>query len=185
MTNKAIVSTVVFISLIMAVPLSAKGPSAWKKGPSLGILTDIEIVHITYIREEEKLARDVYLTLYDLRQVPIFLNISESEQRHMDSMKRLIDKYGIADPVSDDTIGKFTNQVFTDLYIELVGRGNMSYCDALQVGIDIELLDIEDIEVALNDIEAQDVNRVLNNLLSGSYNHLNAFTNQYVTAECQ
>jgi len=61
----------------------------------------------------------------------------------------------------------------------------VSYCDALQVGIRIEELDIDDIENALSDVTAQDVNRVLNNLLSGSYNHLNAFTSQYEAAGCQ
>ncbi len=61
----------------------------------------------------------------------------------------------------------------------------MSYCDALQVGIDIEVLDIEDIEIALNDVEARDVTRVLNNLLNGSYNHLNAFTSQYKANNCE
>ena len=185
MTKKAIGFTVVLISLIMALPLSAKGPAAGKNGQSLGTLTDREIEHLTYIREEEKLARDVYLTLYKSYQVPIFDNISESEQRHMDAIKRLIDKYGLKDPVEDDTVGNFTNPVFTELYEELVEKGEASYCDALQVGIDIEVLDIEDIEIALNDVEARDVTRVLNNLLSGSYNHLNAFTSQYEAAGCQ
>ena len=165
-----------------------------KEGQFLGTLTDVEIKDIEYIREEEKLARDVYITLYeefidDPDMDPIFAqifgNISESEQRHMDAVKRLIDKYGLEDPVTDDTVGVFTNPKFTKLFVELVDSGTASYCEALQVGIDIEVLDIEDIEKALNDVEAQDVNRVLNNLLSGSYNHLNAFTSQYEAAGCQ
>ena len=185
MTKKAIGFTVVLISLIMAVPLSAKGPGAGKNGQSLDTLTEMEIEHITYIREEEKLARDVYLTLYEKYEVPIFANISESEQRHMDAVKRLIDKHGLEDPVEDDAVGKFTNPVFAELYIKLVAMGEMSYCDALQVGIDIEVLDIEDIEIALDDVEARDVNRVFNNLLNGSYNHLNAFTSQYESNNCE
>ena len=94
----------------------------------------------------------------------------------MDAIKRLIEKYGLQDPVVDDTVGKFTNPVFTDLYLELVENGEMSYCGALQVGIDIEVLDIKDIEESLTDIAANDVIRVFNNLLSGSWNHYNAFT---------
>ena len=148
-------------------------------------LTEEEIAHIIYIREEEKLARDVYLTLYQSYETSIFDNIGESEQRHMDAMKRLIDKYELDDPVEDDAVGKFTNQVFTDLYYGLVEKGKVDYCEALQVGIDIEVLDISDTEIALSDVMAQDVNRVLNNLLNGSYNHLNAFTSQYIAAGCQ
>jgi len=188
MTKKAIGFTVVLISLIMAVPLSAKGPGAGKNGQSLGTLTDTEISHITYIREEEKLARDVYLTLYDLYQAPIFANISESEQRHMDALKNLIDKHGLIDPVADDSIGAFTNSHIDDLYDTLVKRGVMSYCYALQVGIDIEVIDIADIESALNEedeVVAKDVTRVFNNLLNGSYNHLNAFTSQYESNNCK
>ena len=168
----------------MAVPLSAKGPATGKNGRSLGNLTELEIEHITYIRQEEKLARDVYLTLYESYQVPIFANISESEQRHMDALKNLIDKHGLKDPVEDDTVGIFTNPVFTKLYKDLVDKGEMSYCGALKVGIDIEELDIYDIEIALGDVEARDVTRVLNNLLNGSYNHLNAFTSRY-EANCE
>ena len=184
MTKKAIGFTVVLISLLMAVPLSAKGPATGKNRQSPVTLTGEEIGHITYMREEEKLARDVYLTLYESYQVPIFDNISESEQRHMDAIKRLIDKYGLEDPVANDAVGEFTNPVFTNLYNDLVDKGEMSYCEALQVGIEIEDLDIDDIEIALKDVVAADVIRVLNNLLSGSYNHLNAFTSRY-EANCE
>jgi hypothetical protein len=164
---------------------TSRGIAAGNNSQSLDTLTPLEINHITYMREEEKLARDVYLTLYELYQAPIFDNISESEQRHMDALKRLIDKHELEDPVADDAVGNFTNPVFAQLYLDLVNKGKMSYCHALQVGIDIELLDIEDIEYALPDIEARDVNRVSNNLLNGSYNHLNAFTSQYEANNCE
>ena len=118
-------------------------------------------------------------------EAPIFGNISESEQRHMDAVRSLIEKYGLVDPVANDEVGEFTNTDFAEFYKKLVEDEEINYCDALQVGIDIEVLDIEDIEIALNDVEARDVNRVLNNLLNGSYNHLNAFTSQYEAAGCQ
>ncbi len=178
MSKKVIGFIIVIISLVMVTPLSAKGPGGGKKGQSLPTLLTEEINHIKYMREEEKLARDVYLTLYEQYETAIFANISESEQRHMDALKRLIDKYGLKDPVENDDVGAFTNQVFSKLYSELVSRGELSYCDALQVGVDIEVLDIEDIEIALNEVQAADVTRVLQNLLNGSYNHLNAFSSQ-------
>ena len=43
------------------------------------------------MREEEKLARDVYLTLYDIWGTPAFNNIASSEQTHMDAVLMLID----------------------------------------------------------------------------------------------
>ena len=78
---------------------------------SLDVLTDEEIGYITYIREEEKLARDVYITLYELYPAAtIFETISESEQRHMDAIQSLIAKYELTDPVEGLLVGKFYNQ---------------------------------------------------------------------------
>jgi hypothetical protein len=100
-------------------------------------------------------------------------------------LKKQIDKHGLEDPVEDDTVGMFTNPFFDKLYKNLVDNGATGYCVALEVGIDIENLDIEDIEIALDDVAARDVDRVFNNLLNGSYNHLNAFTSQYLAAGCE
>jgi hypothetical protein len=186
MSKKVIGLIVVLIALVMVAPLGAKGPGGGEKGQTLATLTDAEIYHLTYMREEEKLARDVYLTLSEEHSAAIFVNISQSEQRHMDALKRLIVKYGLQDPVVNEVVGEFTNEDFSDLYGEFVDRGIKSYCAALRVGVDIEVLDIEDIELALDDVEAKDVTRVLNNLLSGSYNHLNAFTTSLTVApDCQ
>ena len=79
MSKKVIGLVVVLISLIMVVPLTPKGPGGGNNGQSLSTLTDAEIHHITYMREEEKLARDVYLTLSEVYPAAIFINISESE----------------------------------------------------------------------------------------------------------
>ena len=49
-----------------------------------------------FMREEEKLAHDVYVTLYAQWGLPIFQNISQSEQTHTDAVKTLIDRYGLS-----------------------------------------------------------------------------------------
>ena len=46
---------------------------------------------LTLMRQEEKLARDVYLTLGENYDLPVFTNIPRSEQRHMDQMGELLD----------------------------------------------------------------------------------------------
>ncbi|WP_419610342.1 DUF2202 domain-containing protein, partial [Thiolapillus sp.] len=78
-------------------------------------LSDAEAATLVFMREEEKLTRDVYITLYDQWEHPVFNNISGSEQRHMDSMKSKIDKYGLVDPVTDDTVGIFQNGNYSPL----------------------------------------------------------------------
>ncbi len=61
-------------------------------------LNSSEVQGILYMREEEKLARDVYLKLYEMWKLPIFKNIAESEQIRMDLVKALIIKYNLTDP---------------------------------------------------------------------------------------
>ncbi len=136
-------------------------------------LSEEEKVAILYMREEEKLARDVYLALYERWGLPIFNNIARSEQRHMDMVKALIDRYGLEDPALER--GKFTNQELQGLYNELVRRGSSSVEEALKVGALIEEIDIKDIRKWLQVVNF-DVEQVFKNLMHGSENHLRAFT---------
>ena len=127
------------------------------------------------MREEEKLARDVYLTLYNKWKLQIFKNIAESEQTHTDSVKYLLDRYGIEDPVKSDEIGKFSNPKFEQLYKDLVEKGSKSEVDALIVGATIEDLDIADLKYWINKTDNEDIKFVYENLMKGSRNHLRAF----------
>ena len=138
-------------------------------------LSDQEAQDILYMREEEKLARDVYRTMFDLWEVPTFFKISESEQRHKDALGRLIVRYELEDPVVDDTEGVFSNPVFVELYGQLVEAGSASMVDALKVGALIEELDIVDLREALAQTDHADLQRVYENLMRGSRNHLRAF----------
>ncbi len=143
-----------------------------------GKLTKTEEQNILYIREEEKLARDVYLTLYHKWGLKTFANIAKSEQTHMDLMKILIEKYNLTDPVDDHPIGVFTNPELQQLYKKLVDMGNKSVVDALKVGAMIEELDIKDLQNAINSTNKPDIKLVYNNLMKGSRNHLRAFISQ-------
>ena len=146
-------------------------------------LTELEELNILYMREEEKLARDVYLVMYDLWGANIFANISESEQRHMDAIQRLITRYGLTDPVADDVIGTFTDPDLQELYDDLIEAGEVSLEEALKVGVAIEELDIADLERALTETDKRNIERVFQNLLNGSNNHLDAF-NACLDGDC-
>ncbi len=142
-------------------------------------LTDQEIQGIQYMREEEKLARDVYLKFAELYPgITIFSNIASSEQRHMDSIKKLIDIYGLEDPVGDNSIGVFTNDELQNLYDVLVAQGSQSIVEALNVGAAIEEIDILDIKDYLAVTDKWVIIRTYNNLLDGSENHLRAFVKE-------
>lgn len=134
-----------------------------------------EQADILFMREEENLARDVYLYQFDLWSYPVFDNIAASEQRHMDSMAELIDSYALVDPVVDDSAGAFTDPGLASLYIELTTRGQASLLEALRVGAFIEETDMRDIRTAIDNAAHADIVQTYENLLRGSRNHLRAF----------
>ena len=144
-------------------------------------LSEAEIAGLQYTREEEKLARDVYLTLYDVWGMNIFNNIAQSEQTHTDSVKMLLDKYDIADPVVDDTIGVFRNQELQKLYDNLTNQGGVSLVEALNVGALIEDLDIYDLQTEIAKTDNEDIILVYENLMRGSRNHMRSFVSQLET----
>jgi hypothetical protein len=130
---------------------------------------------LIHMRVEEKLARDVYITLSDIWSVRIFQNIQKSEQRHMDAIKRLIDFYEIPDPAENGKVGIFSIVEFQELYDELIEQGTTSYQDAMLVGRAIEELDIADLEDQIVIVDNPDIKIVYENLKAASERHLNAF----------
>lgn len=141
----------------------------------VGDLDAAEAAAVSYLREEEKLARDVYVTLSLSWELPIFSQIARSEQRHMDLVALLIARYGLGDPVVDDTIGVFSDPELATLYDQLVAAGSVSLVDALVVGATIEDLDLADLADRLLASDDLDVDLVGENLAAGSRNHLRAF----------
>jgi hypothetical protein len=138
-------------------------------------LNQTELTSLSFMREEEKLARDVYITLYNKWDVNIFTNISASEQTHMESVRLLLTKYNLTDPVGSNTVGVFDNVTLQTLYNQLVALGNTSLPDAYKAGATIEDLDIFDLTNALTGIDNQDIRLVYDNLTKGSRNHMRSF----------
>ncbi len=138
----------------------------------------IEKEGILLMREEEKLARDVYLALYDKWNLKIFYNIAQSEKTHMEAMKLLLERYGIIDPVGEDIVGTFENDKLQKLYNELVAKGSQSLEQALSASATVEELDIYDLKELLGKTDNDDIKIVYQNLLKGSRNHLRSFNKQ-------
>jgi hypothetical protein len=142
-----------------------------------------EIDGILYMREEEKLARDVYLTLCEQWGLQVFQNIANSEQAHMDALKTLIDRYGLDDPTVGKEIGEFSDPTLQSLYGELTASGQESLSAALKVGAAIEEIDIMDLEEHIAQTDKADILRVYENLMRGSRNHLRAFVSTFERQE--
>lgn len=139
-----------------------------------GVLTDVEIEGLMFMREEEKLAGDVYRYFYDLYGSNVFQNIATSEDTHTNAILDLLNQYGVADPALAEP-GGYSNSDLQALYDELTAQGSQSLKDALLVGVAIEEIDILDIEEYIAETDEADIQLVYQNLIAGSENHLRAF----------
>ncbi|MBN2049744.1 MAG: DUF2202 domain-containing protein, partial [Spirochaetales bacterium] len=109
---------------------------------------------------------------------PIFRNIAESEQSHMDATAFIIRRYGLVDPIKNDVPGVFLNPDLQELYDTLTITGEKSLLAALTVGAEIEDLDIYDLGRQLEISDNADLRIVYLNLEKGSRNHLRSFYGQ-------
>jgi len=155
-------------------------------------LTAQDSAELSYMREEEKLARDTYLSLSDywyahsgnLPVVTVMQNIAQAEQKHMDQVEAKLEHYGLPDPVVDENqLGGFVNPELASLYTELLTRGQKSPQDALLVGGLIEEVDIQDLQQAIQQTQQADLDRLYASLLCGSRNHLRAFASQVAATQ--
>lgn len=174
-----------------------------------GVLDLGEEQHLIFMREEEKLARDVYLTLATLYPgEEVFTNIGDnSEQTHTDTVRDTLESYSIPDPNPDannlpDSIGVFTGTeygwYFTEKFNELVAWGSKSLLDALYVGAFIEELDMIDIvycpkvivqtdngidegECGLTYTDEPQLQTMYTHLVDGSKDHLRAYVKNIET----
>lgn len=131
----------------LTVALLATSAIAAKGGSTVTTMTQEQKDTLLFIYQEEKVARDTYITLGNLfPNENTFQNIQGSEQKHMDSAQGLCEKYGV----------------------------DISNIDETNVGEYIEITDIDDLEHAEIGMPA-DVVKVYESLKAGSYNHLDAF----------
>ncbi|MCG8699219.1 MAG: DUF2202 domain-containing protein [Bacteroidales bacterium] len=140
-------------------------------------LTEAEKHMLIYMKEEEKLARDVYYAMHDKWKHRVFKNISRAEENHVAAVLNLIKRYKLGS-TDIGAPGEFENEIFTNLYQQLVAQGNQSIQEAMKVGALIEELDIKDLQDELKLTDNTTITRVFNNLLNGSKNHLRAFDRQ-------
>tara|TARA_B100000614_G_scaffold88147_1_gene79602 strand:+ start:69 stop:623 length:555 start_codon:yes stop_codon:yes gene_type:complete len=173
-TRLPIVALAVMFVGISAV--AAIDPSAWLAAYPVEPLNEAERSAITYMVEEEKLARDVYRALGERWDVPVFANIAGAEQVHLEQVAALVDRYGMSPPATLEEPGRFDNAELQALYDSLVAEGVTSYPAALGVGVAIEETDLADLRASLGEIDNADIRAVFERLIGGSENHLRAFT---------
>ena len=193
MLNKIYAKVIIPILLLVgAATLWAQGRQgrssygAANRGTCLALLDSVpvqaldsaEAEGIAFMREEEKLAHDVYVQLHSKWGLRVFDNISQSEERHFDAIKLILDRYQLPDPAAGSPMGVFRNEGLQTLYGDLIRQGEGSLTAALRVGATIEDLDIRDLENAASATDNNDLKIVYANLKQASENHMRAFIRQ-------
>jgi hypothetical protein len=166
------------VSGVTLLSSSAFARGKGKNRKSAVTLTEEQLDELYFIYQEEKLARDVYITLGEMYPAEnTFASIQLSEQRHIDSARGLCEKYKIdISEIDEDSVGNFEIDILQQYYDQLVAKGSNSLKAAIECGVYVEELDINDLTHIIEDLGMpSDVNNVYENLREGSYNHLEAF----------
>jgi len=185
---KRVLNLTLVLSFIIIGSAMAQGPKWGQNMPTVSFqsdyctatvanlpledVSDAEKADLLYMREEEKLAKDIYLNFFQKWGYRIFGNIARSEQTHENAIKGLLVKYAITDPAAGNAAGVFTEPHLQKIYNDLAAAGNISLTDALKVGATVEELDISDLEQAIEEADSKDIQVVFQNLMKGSRNHL-------------
>ncbi len=143
------------------------------------VISAAELETLLFMREEEKLAHDVYVYAFEKYGLPIFQNIANSESSHVLSVLRVMETYQIQDPLSGSTnLREFTDPTLIKIYSDLRTRVDLSLNESIKVGLFIEDLDIYDLENALSETDKVNISTLYANLECGSKNHMRAFYDQ-------
>ena len=143
-------------------------------------ITPEAAARLAYLREEEKLAHDVYAwfdAFYEVREpgANIFGRVAKSEERHTQAVANLLAAFGLPDPAYEEA-GRFADQDLQALYDTLVANGEAGIVEAFAVGVLIETKDLDDLVDAIElSLAYPEIVKVYSNLLAASENHLAAF----------
>lgn len=140
-------------------------------------LTATDVSTLLYMIEEEKMARDIYDTLFEQTGLTTFDKISNSEQKHYDSLLSTALKLGVDTSALSTEAGIFSNDTIQSLYDQLVLQATISTDDAIAVGITIEQTDIADLQATIETTDIILLGHMYSNLLNGTQHHLTAFEN--------
>lgn len=169
----------VFLLTLGAGTVMAQGPGNAVHSPAdivndypISELSAEQIADLEFMYEEEKLARDLYAELGEEWNLSAFQNISQSEAQHMSALEALIIKYNLEKPAA--VAGEYNNSELAAAYEEFLARGLESEAAALELGKELEIKDIADLEKVMVGAP-EDFKVVYANLKAGSENHLEAF----------
>ena len=139
---------------------------------------------LTYMKDEERLASDLYLNLYnyyknysdlEIKQLNNIATNTENDQ--ISIIKSLVKRYDLNSSEPQDvniSRGVYENQVIQDLYDKFYAIGQNSQEEALKVGCMVEVTDINDLDKYISlakESNATDIETAFKALRDGSYHN--------------
>jgi hypothetical protein len=140
-------------------------------------LTQEEAEALLFMIEEEKMAMDIYDTLYEATGITTFDKISDSESKHYNTLLNLAENLDLDTSSLSTDAGLFENDEIQSLYDSLIEKGLLSDSDAIEVGIAIEETDIADLIESIESTDIATIENIYNHLLEASQHHLSVFEN--------
>lgn len=161
-----------------AGPTASASPPGAMPLPPTGTLSTAQRDGLLYMAQEERMARDLYQRFAAAWGSQVFVNIGKAEQRHLDEVRVLLDRYRLADPNAGRAAGSFADPALQRRYDQLAAQGRTSLAAAVGAGVTVEQQDIADLRAWLSKTLPADVRQVYDNLLAASERHLQAFQRQ-------
>ena len=182
-TRTAIALTAAGAAAVVAVPMvssastgtSASAGTIATTVTTAADTTGLSNAQLTEMREEERVARDLYEQLADTSGSLVFTRIAASEQRHLDAVENLMEMQGMDPDAAGRTVGEYAVPSLQTAYDTWLDQGTESAEEAFTVGVDLETQDIADLKT-LDPASGTPAERVVAALLQGSRHHLAAFT---------
>lgn len=139
-------------------------------------LTTDEIEFIYAVREDEKIARDLYFSFFRNFGLKTFENIGKAEDNHIKATEKLFDYYEIDYPALSAN-GKFEDASRQKLFDSLLLKGTPEL-EAFKVMALLEESNIVEYGEVLKSIVNPNIKLVIENLAKASANHFKAAIRQ-------
>lgn len=123
----------------------------------------------------EKISHDVYVAFGKDTGDRRFEHVAWSETRHLQAVRTMMSRYGVADPTEGLDTGELPGEA-QDTYRAYVKDGASSLQAALATAQKIEQKDIAGLKNAAEGVDAPDVEQVYEHLTRASQMHLAAFS---------
>jgi hypothetical protein len=150
------------------------GLAAGTSQMAAGALTAAQRTELARLAEEEKLNHDLYTAFAKAYSLPLFENLAAAEANHLQALRALMDRYGIADPTAGKAAGVFASATVQAAYDRLPAQGKNGQQAALAAAQIVEKNTIARYSDALGGLNAPAAERVYSNLRAAETRHLAA-----------